>query len=106
MIQQTQDQWMESNYIASSYKGGIDFPDYRKLAEAFDLEYYEITSNDALRDNISSILTQDRGLLCNIIISDKMRVTPQVKAGYPNEQLEPLLPNDLFKNQMIVPPTC
>ena len=42
------------------------------------------------------------GVLCNIIISDKMRVTPQVKAGYPNEQLEPLLPSELFNSEMII----
>ena len=102
MIQQTQDQWLESDYVASSYYGGLDFPNYSQLADSFDLHYFELNSNDSINQELSNILSMSEGVLCNIIISEKMRVTPQVKAGYPNEQLEPLLPSELFNSEMII----
>lgn len=105
MIQQTQDQWLDSEYIASSYDGGLDFPDYRSLAQSFSIEYFEVDSNDSLQRCLTAVLEASRPTLCNVIVSDKMRVIPQVKAGFPNEDLEPLLPRDIFIDQMIVKPS-
>ncbi len=105
MIQQTQDQWLDSEYIASSFDGGLDFPDYRSLAQSFSLKYFEVDSNVSLQNCVNAVLEDSRPILCNVIVSDKMRVIPQVKAGFPNEDLEPLLPRDIFTDQMIVKPS-
>ena len=104
MIQQTQDQWLDSDYVASSYDGGLDFPDYKFLASSFSLGYSEARSNASIKDLVASILSDSTGVLCNINVSSKMRVIPQVKAGFPNEDLEPLLPMQMFYEQMIVDP--
>ena len=42
MIQQTQDQWLDSNYYASSNQGGISFPDFRKLSKAYNFKYFDV----------------------------------------------------------------
>ncbi|QNJ30608.1 acetolactate synthase/ large subunit/ biosynthetic type [Synechococcus sp. PROS-9-1] len=104
MIQQTQDQWLDSDYVASSYEGGLDFPDFRSLANSFSLKYAEVASNDSIESCVSNVLKESMPILCNFIVSDKMRVIPQVKAGYPNEDLEPLLAREVFYDQMIIPP--
>ena len=104
MIQQTQDQWMDSQYIASSYEGGLAFPNYRSLAESFSLEYYEASSTGEMVDLLEKTDDKQTAALFNIHVASGMRVVPQVKAGYPNEDLEPLLPRDMFKDQMIVKP--
>ena len=104
MIQQTQDQWLDSDYIASSFTGGLDFPDFKTLANSFSFQYCELQSNDSINSSITSVLRNPGPTLCNIIVSDKMRVIPQVKAGYPNEDLEPLLSRDIFYAQMNIPP--
>ena len=104
MIQQTQDQWLDSDYVASSYDGGLDFPDYKFLASSFSLSYGEARSNMSVKDLVASILSDPTGILCNIHVSSKMRVIPQVKAGFPNEDLEPLLPRQIFYEQMIIDP--
>lgn len=102
MIQQTQDQWMDSQYIASSYEGGLAFPNYRSLAESFSLEYYEANSTDEMIDLLEKSDDKQTAAIFNIRVASEMRVIPQVKAGYPNEDLEPLLPRDMFNEQMIV----
>ena len=103
MIQQTQDQWLDSHYVASSFDGGLDFPDYKTLADSFSLDYFESSNNSTLKDTIDSVLASSLSCLCNVIVSAKMRVIPQVKAGAPNEDLEPLLERELFANEMIIP---
>lgn len=105
MIQQTQDQWLESNYYASSYEGGLDFPNYFSLAMSFDIEYLQFNNDKELTDALPDILSSNLPFICDILISSSARVVPQVKAGFPNEDLEPLLPRDVFNAEMIVPPT-
>ena len=39
-----------------------------------------------------------------IQIPDDARVIPQVKFGRPNEDMEPLLPRNVFEEKMIVNP--
>jgi len=102
MIQQTQDQWLGSQYIASSYDGGLAFPEYKSLAESFSLVYYEANSTSAAVNLLDDIYSESAAVFCNIHVAAEMRVLPQVKAGYPNEDLEPLLPRDVFRQQMII----
>ena len=102
MIQQTQDQWLESQYIASSYDGGLAFPNYRSLAHSFSLKYYEAESTGEILRLLDETAGERSATLCNLHIASEMRVIPQVKAGYPNEDLEPLLPRDLFQQEMII----
>lgn len=102
MIQQTQDQWLSSKYIASSYEGGLAFPDYKSLADSFSLKYLEAKSTSEILCLLDEISDERNATLCNVHVASEMRVVPQVKAGYPNEDLEPLLPRELFSEQMII----
>ena len=103
MIQQTQDQWLGSNYYASSYEGGLSFPDYQCLAEAFNLKYCEIDGVSNLVEELEIINAMTEAVLCNVHIPKNARVSPQVKFGCPNEDMEPLLPRELFKQCMVIP---
>ncbi len=89
MIQQTQDQWLDSKYIASSYEGGIDFPNLEKIADAFEMDYEVIDSNKDLEHRIKNIIDLNGPVLCDVKVERAFRVIPQVKAGYPNEKMEP-----------------
>lgn len=104
MIKQTQEQWLGSKYYASSHEGGLSFPDYRLLAHTFNLEYLEIASLKDCTDKLSNAFISDNSLLCNVIIPSEARVVPQVKFGRPNEDMEPLLPRDIFLANMITDP--
>jgi len=101
MIQQTQDQWLGSVYHASSREGGISFPDYEYLAKAFNLDYYKIDSPDEY-SNVLKVVKSSNACICNVNIPREMRVTPQVKFGRPNEDMEPLLPRDMFHQFMLI----
>lgn len=104
MIQQTQEQWLDSEYFASSAEGGLAFPNYEHIAAAFDLEYIQIDSTDNLKLNIEKVINSNTACLCNLLVSPQARVIPLVKAGRPNEDMEPLLDRNEFMSEMIIPP--
>ena len=101
MIQQTQDQWLDSNYHASSEEGGLSFPNYKKLASTYNIKYFELNSEKDF-SLIDEIMNDGNPLICNVCIDKDFRVTPQVKFGKPNEDMGPLLPRDMFKESMII----
>ena len=102
MIQQTQDQWLNSDYYASSHEGGLSFPEYENLAKSFNIDYVEINGLDNLDVKLMDVANSEKAVFCNILLSKKARVSPQVKFGRPNEDMEPLLPRDIFKKCMII----
>ena len=101
MIRQTQDQWLNSNYIASSNDGGIPLPDYSKIANGYNINSINInTKNDI--NKIENELNTNDPIFMNIKIDPKHRVNPQVKFGRPIEDLEPLLSRQEFSENMII----
>ena len=58
----------------------------------------------SIRSLIKEILDYPGALICNVCIDNDFRVIPQVKFGKPNEDMEPLLPREMFKENMIIEP--
>ena len=104
MIQQTQDQWLDSRYLASSVEGGLAFPDFVKVAKAYGYRTVSITSNGEMETQIRKALDSDGPVFCNVEISSGHRVIPQTKFGRPIEDAEPLLERKEFLKNMIVKP--
>ncbi len=104
MIQQTQDQWLGGRYLASSVEGGLAFPDFVKVAEAYGYKTLSISKNRELHECIRETLTTEGPVFCNVEIRSEHRVIPQVKFGRPNEDTEPLLDRREFLENMIVKP--
>lgn len=104
MVQQTQEQWLGGEHVGTSFDGGLDFPDFGSIAEAFDMPYVMIDTNAGLQAGIDEAMAQDGSVLVDIRIPADRRVIPQSKFGYPIEDAEPLLPRDEFLENMIVQP--
>ena len=105
MIQQTQDQWMESKYIASSQAGGLPVPDFTEIANGYGLKTFEITLNSDINSILKEVLAFEGPCFCNVKIPSSHRVIPQVKYGRPIEDSEPLLERSEFLHEMIIEPT-
>lgn len=102
MIQQTQDQWLGSKYLASSVNGGLASPDFCKIATAYGLKASTIQKNSEIREVLNILLRENTPSLCDIDIDSNHRVVPQVKFGFPNEDPHPLLPRKEFAKNMII----
>ena len=55
-------------------------------------------------EKISSFLLSTNPVLMNVKIPNTSRVKPQVKFGRPNEDMEPLLPRNVFMKNMLIEP--
>ena len=47
MTKQTQEQWLDSNHIASGFED-LGFLDFEKVANAFGFEYLELSKTDEI----------------------------------------------------------
>ena len=104
MIQQTQDQWLNSRYEASTIKGGLAFPDFVKVANAYGYKTINIADNRELPERINEAIHNEGPIFCNIEIAPEHRVISQAKFGRPIEDAEPLLDRIEFLENMIVKP--
>ena len=104
MIGQTQDQWLDSKYEASTVENGLAFPDFEKLAVAYGFRTVGVSSHTDLLEKLSGVVSDNDPAFCNIEISFDRRVIPQVKYGRPLEDGDPLLPRKTFLENMIVKP--
>ena len=104
MIKQTQDQWLNSNYVGSSQLGGLSMPDFSAVAFAYDISSIKIENNLEVGPVIDKVFNSNGPILCDVSIPEDFRVTPQVKFGYPIEDGEPLLDRAEFISNMLVQP--
>ena len=106
MVQQTQDQWLDGKYFATSTtdEGGLSFPDFENVAESFNIFHNSIKENNNISNVIKETLTKEGPVLCDVHIPNSARVLPQSRFGFPIEDSEPLLPRDEFLKNMIVEP--
>jgi len=104
MIQQTQDQWLQSRYTASSEDHGLPGPDFIKIASAYGFSTVNITANSDIKSRLADAVHCEGPVFCNVEINPQHRVVPQAKYGYPNEDQEPLIDREEFLDNMIVKP--
>ena len=104
MIRQTQDQWFNSVYVASSVKGGLPDLNYSKIAKAYGFYTIDLSKNNNIKKNIQRAFKSEGPVFCNVEVSPDHRVIPQVKYGKPNEDPEPLLDREDFFKDIIVSP--
>ncbi len=104
IIQQTQEDWLDSRYFASLPDTGLGDPDYTKIARAMGLEATNLRNHRGMRRKIREVLAADGPVLCNVELSPSQRIVPMVKAGRPIEDPMPLLDREVFLRNMIIEP--
>ena len=104
MIRQTQEQWLESNYVASSVEKGLAFPDFKLVAASFGFQYKMINSDEQIDTALKDFWTSDSPMFLHVAIPVSARISPQVVFGRPLEDMGPLLPRELFIRLMDTPP--
>lgn len=101
MVKQTQEQWLGGKHYATSKGKGLSFPNFKKISEAFDIDYLKISNNYQL-NNLKTLRKVKKPILIEIIVDERERVIPQSRFGYPIEDSDPLLPRKEFRDTMIV----
>lgn len=88
---QTIDTWLSSHYVAVDHESGLYFPHYQKLAESFDLPFFELKTNQDVLSDMEKIWQHKGPFVCNVEIVKEQRISPMLKFGAGIEDLDPKL---------------
>lgn len=104
MLRQTQEQWFDSRYEASTIESGLPSVNFVAVARAYGFKALSITTNRGMGQRIRQVLDNKGPTFCNVKINPKYRLIPQVKFGRPLEDGEPLLDRKELLENMIAKP--
>ncbi|MDZ4726946.1 MAG: thiamine pyrophosphate-binding protein [Leptospira sp.] len=101
---QTLQTWLNGNYVGVDPDSGLAFPDFKKVATAFDLQLFDIYNEDDLDQNLQEIYKIKGPVFCNVEINPDQKLYPVVKFGAALENQLPQLDEEIIKSEMIVKP--
>ena len=112
-IKNTQEKYFENRVYGTSDKTGLEFPDYRKLADSFNIPYYLIKNKGDYNngvfyglDRFEYILSIEGPVMINCICLEDQEILPSQalkngkQAGL--HDMTPFLSDEELKNEMIV----
>lgn len=108
-IRQTSENFFNGVYIGCTKETGVSFPDFKKIAEAFDFEYVKCSSNSELEEKIKVIFKSEKRVLLEIEQMYNNPVTPKVMSRMDENgnmltpalhDMTPFLPKDELESLM------
>jgi acetolactate synthase-1/2/3 large subunit len=103
IIKQFQELYLNKRYEASTPKTGVTNPNFKKISNAYEINYSEIRNNKQIDKVLNKILNSKKPEFVNIIIDPNQKIIPKLQFGKPIEDLSPLLSRSEFKKNMIIP---
>lgn len=77
-IKLTQESFLNGNEVASGPTNGVSFPEFEKIANAFDLKYYSIKNNSQIDDVLHDIMSLNGPCIIEIFTHPYERHEPKV----------------------------
>jgi acetolactate synthase-1/2/3 large subunit len=85
---QTIDNWLNSHYAAVDEVSGLYFPDYKKIAEAFNIPYFALETCQDLK-RLPHTWNEKGPFLCDVHIIENQKIAPMLKFGGGIDDLDP-----------------
>lgn len=110
-IFQTHRNFFNGVEVGGGPKSGVTFPNFGKLAAAFDLPYRKITQHAQLSEQIEATLKEVGPCICEIMLDENVAFAPKLGAKQhpdgritspPLEDLSPFLPREVLRDNMII----
>jgi acetolactate synthase-1/2/3 large subunit len=112
-IRTTQRNFFPGNDVGAGPESGVTFPDFAKIARAFDLPYRRCAAHDDLRAAIRETLAIDGPAVCEVMLDLEQPFSPKTSSKRlpdgrmvtaPLEDMSPFLPREeLLENLLIAP---
>lgn len=99
MIRHFQEMYFKGNYYQTTPGGGFTSPDFKKLADAYHIDYQVVKNEDEI-GSLRCILTNNKPALIEVILNENTYVFPKLEYGKPNQDQEPLLDRNIFDELM------
>lgn len=112
-IRQTQDNVFHDGYVGMGPESGdLGFPNFQKLADAFDIPYISIKNNQELASKISNVLQHDGYVMCEVFVTSTQKFEPKSATkklddgtliSPPLEDMAPFLSREELAENMYIP---
>jgi len=99
MIRHFQEMYFKDNYFQTTASSGFTSPDFRKLADAYRIEYKQVTKLSDVEE-LNEILSDDKPALIEVLLRENTYVFPKLEYGKLNQDQEPLLDRELYQELM------
>lgn len=112
IIRRRQHTLFRSRTIGNDPDDGVGYPEFKKVAECFNLKYVLIENSHNLESRVSDVLNDTGCILCEVMgLEDQEYIhssyTRSIKGGVVNRPLEdqsPYLDRDIFLSEMVIEP--
>lgn len=79
-IRQTQDHFFEGRHTGCDAASGITFPDWKKVADAFDWPYIRIVSHAGMESHIRDVLARPGPVFCDVVLTPGYTFSPKISS--------------------------
>ena len=112
-IRQTQNNIFHNGLVGVGPESGdLGFPDFKKLAAAFNVPYVEIHENNKLKDGLKKVFLHEEYVLCEVFVTMEQKFEPKsatkklldgTLVSPPLEDLAPFLSREELAKNMYIP---
>lgn len=105
LIRHTQDNFMEGRRIGESCQTGVSFPDLKKIAKAYGIDFMRIENNRHLNSKLKAMIEHPRAIICEVMTPPQQLLIPRVAAkkldngqmvSMPYDDMYPFLPREEY----------
>jgi len=109
-IRQTQHNFFKDNIIGCGLDSGLNFPDFKKIATAFDAPYFAIKNHDELKANLGDIMNNNKSFICEVFLTLDQEFSPKLSSkklddgrmiSSPLEDMYPFLSAEELRSNML-----
>lgn len=111
-IRQTQNNYFPGREVGCGTESGVWFPQFERLAAAFEIPFSRVSSNDTLDQVLANVLGAPGPQLCEVVLDLDQQFAPKAASrmhpdgrmvSAPLEDLAPFLDRDELRRNMLVP---
>jgi acetolactate synthase-1/2/3 large subunit len=79
-IRQTQQSFFKDNIVGCGLESGLTFPNFEKIAKAFNFNYLSISNHNELQENIVYSINENGPTFCEIFIDMSQQFSPKLSS--------------------------
>jgi acetolactate synthase-1/2/3 large subunit len=110
LIRHTQNNFMEGRLIGESPMTGVSFPDMKKIAKAYGIEYMKISKLTDMNDQLETLSKARGPLICEVMTPANQLLIPRVASkkledgrmiSMPYDDMFPFLPREEYDQNRV-----
>ena len=96
-IKQTQQLGFDGRIMGADKQSGISFPNYKKIAESYKFKYFNIKSNNKLKNTLKKIIHSKGTSICELIMDpDEEQIPKAINKRTPEGKTVPTKLEDMY----------